>query len=143
MKSKVCTKCKEEKPISEFFKRREGTGVRHACKKCEYAQSLIWRKANPDKQSKINRRKKLQYKYNLTESELNQMKISQNNRCYICEREVKLVIDHCHTTGKVRKLLCYNCNTLLGHIENKAKMAIVKKYLNDHKEDTNAEEAEV
>ena len=49
---------------------------------------------------------------------------SQNNLCKICGSEgfimnkdrhkMKLVIDHCHSTGKVRGLLCHNCNRALG-----------------------------
>jgi len=40
----------------------------------------------------------------------------QNGVCYICEKEDfrNLAVDHCHTTGKVRRLLCTNCNTALG-----------------------------
>ena len=39
----------------------------------------------------------------------------QENRCAICREEVeKLVIDHCHKTGKVRGLLCSTCNSGLG-----------------------------
>lgn len=43
----------------------------------------------------------------------------QNGLCAICGGEgfelvvgqrILLVIDHCHTTGKVRGLLCHNCN---------------------------------
>lgn len=48
----------------------------------------------------------------------------QKGLCKICGSEgfimnkdrhkMKLVIDHCHTTGKVRGLLCHNCNRALG-----------------------------
>ena len=47
---------------------------------------------------------------------------SQNNVCAICHQKFgggrnsnsRLGIDHCHTTGKVRGLLCSNCNRGLG-----------------------------
>lgn len=53
---------------------------------------------------------------------------NQNNLCALCNRpETKvdkrinkvraLAIDHCHITGKVRGLLCFECNTALGKIE--------------------------
>ncbi len=57
----------------------------------------------------------------------NEMLTSQNNLCAICNRpESKkskqgvvrsLAVDHCHSTGKVRGLLCFDCNTTLGKVE--------------------------
>ena len=42
----------------------------------------------------------------------------QNNECAICgtpfEDEYKAQIDHCHTSGRVRGLLCIECNWMLG-----------------------------
>jgi hypothetical protein len=59
--------------------------------------------------------------YNLTEEQLDNLYISQNKRCKICNTEYEkvsehkgLYIDHCHITGKVRGLLCATCNRLLG-----------------------------
>lgn len=55
----------------------------------------------------------------------NQMLESQNYRCAICgdegnkeNRFRKLSIDHDHKTGKVRGLLCSNCNFLLGQAKD-------------------------
>jgi len=57
----------------------------------------------------------------------------QQGRCAICgisQEELdakyprhapvyrKFVIDHCHSTGKIRGLLCGTCNNLLGVVEN-------------------------
>lgn len=40
--------------------------------------------------------------------------ITQNSRCAICGNEERLVIDHDHTTGMMRGLLCHRHNTALG-----------------------------
>lgn len=60
---------------------------------------------------------KLKDRYGLTRDEYEAMLEAQDNRCPICERsfdEVKPHIDHCHDTGRVRGVLCGNCNPGLG-----------------------------
>lgn len=57
--------------------------------------------------------------HGITRDELNALLEAQSHLCAICERPHKgkgdrLHIDHCHRTGRLRALLCSNCNTLLG-----------------------------
>jgi uncharacterized protein YbaR (Trm112 family) len=66
--------------------------------------------------------------YGLTVDDLNKMKESQDNKCAICGGEgfhigknnhhEKLAVDHCHKTGRVRQLLCHNCNRALGLLQD-------------------------
>ena len=58
---------------------------------------------------------KLEKKYGISLEDKNRMYESQEGKCAICgEREI-LRVDHNHITGKVRGLLCDNCNLLIGH----------------------------
>lgn len=69
----------------------------------------------------------LERTYNITLNDYNQMLEKQDHRCSICDGEgflmdrarhkVKLVVDHDHTTGQVRGLLCHNCNRALGLLQ--------------------------
>lgn len=54
--------------------------------------------------------------YGLTIETYTQMIEQQENRCAICGKGPKLLlhVDHCHTSGRVRGLLCRYCNTGLG-----------------------------
>lgn len=55
--------------------------------------------------------------HGLTNAEYNNLLNKQNHRCAICKQPPtikRLAVDHCHTTGKVRGLLCFNCNVGLG-----------------------------
>ncbi len=65
----------------------------------------------------------LKAKYGITEEEFNKMLENQGGRCKICNSERKgrynFHVDHCHKTGRVRGLLCSNCNTTLGFYETR------------------------
>jgi nitrate/TMAO reductase-like tetraheme cytochrome c subunit len=84
----------------------------------------------------------LKRKYGITEKQYDEMLTSQNFGCAICksketkdERSFRLVVDHCHTTGKVRGLLCSACNKGIGMFED-SKEALMEaiKYLERNEE---------
>lgn len=58
-------------------------------------------------------------KYGIDKEEYNEMLTAQNFSCAICNKHMAecaqpLYIDHCHSTGKVRGLLCCPCNSGIG-----------------------------
>lgn len=58
--------------------------------------------------------------YGITADDFDIMLEKQNNACAICFRkqgDKHLHVDHCHDTGKVRGLLCHQCNWYLGTID--------------------------
>lgn len=67
----------------------------------------------------------IQKKYGLSEDQYLAIWDEQLDRCAICQTEEldgirgKLCVDHCHTTGKVRGLLCFSCNTMLGNARDR------------------------
>jgi hypothetical protein len=74
--------------------------------------------------------------FGITVEQYDEMLKSQNNSCAICERTEPTGygwhVDHCHTTGKVRGLLCSKCNQAIGLFDenlNSMKKAIT--YLED------------
>ena len=106
-----CTKCGIIQPISVF--RKAGSGrTRGDCKTCA------------DKYNKPARRERhLKKFYGLSVKDYEDMVLSQTNLCAICgepEPHIgsSLAVDHNHTTGKVRQLLCSHCNLLLGHAKD-------------------------
>jgi len=98
------------------------------------------RTKHTDKYKEYNRNRVKKYiysKYNLTIDGYNQLLIEQNGCCKICGRhqtklKKKLVVDHCHRTGKVRGLLCYNCNLGIGLLfDNQTILQSAINYLNN------------
>ena len=66
------------------------------------------------------------YRYKMNRLDMIALHESQDCKCALCDKELKLFtgrtggfIDHCHTTGKVRGVLCNRCNTVVGGLENK------------------------
>lgn len=77
--------------------------------------------------------------YSITLEDYNKMREEQNFSCFICsapEESLKrpLLVDHCHSTGKNRNLLCDRCNTMLGKLEENVKiMKNMIDYIEKHK----------
>ena len=66
------------------------------------------------------RRTILKSRYGITPEQFDCMLVSQDNKCAICKQEYHLTmhIDHNHSTGEIRGLLCNNCNRGLGHFKD-------------------------
>lgn len=67
--------------------------------------------------------------YGLSLKDYNKMLDEQSALCAICSVKSKLVVDHCHTTGDVRGLLCHRCNSLLGALDDKFFLSKATVYL--------------
>jgi len=82
--------------------------------------------------------KRLKREYGLTPEAFAAMEKKQGNCCRICRTPGKLVVDHDHSTGRVRDLLCSRCNSGLGFLKDSVpvlKAALL--YLKEHKGDAN------
>lgn len=79
------------------------------------------------KRPEVKARRKLstlKYEYGISSEAYRALVEAQDGKCKICDRERKLVVDHCHSSGKVRGLLCYSCNTSLGQFNDDPKLLI-------------------
>lgn len=117
---KKCYSCSEVKFLEDYhFDRRRKDQRQARCKQCQNEEMLKRYKKDPDKK----RDKNLKKLYGISLQDYNLLKESQNNRCKICERHEKefyhkLAVDHCHKTGRIRGLLCTNCNIGLGNFNH-------------------------
>lgn len=98
-----------------------------------------WRSENKRRDSEIHRRSKLKTLFGISEEDYEQLLVKQNGACAICEESAfsdmtkRLSIDHCHTTGKVRGLLCGRCNRGLGLFKDSSgTMLRAVAYLESH-----------
>jgi hypothetical protein len=108
-----------------------------------------WEKTNPEKNLEAKRMwsinnkdqkrdYRLQSKYGLTLDQYKMMLTNQKGLCVICETslldENSPCVDHDHITGRVRQLLCRNCNLVLGLVKEKPEtLRAAADYLEFHK----------
>lgn len=108
---KKCTKCNEL--TDQFYAdKRNKDGLRSHCKSCENSSNSI-------RDASWHFKNNLRRNYNLELEEYKLMLARQDNKCKLCgkteeENGKRLAVDHCHTSGEVRDLLCSNCNSALG-----------------------------
>lgn len=126
MERKVCNKCNEEKPIEDFKKGKQYKGgYRPQCIPCcrEYnTESYHKHKHKHPYDYEKDKNSKLQRAYGISYQEYLTMLEAQDNKCAICGTEDPgrraFAVDHCHDTGKIRGLLCSNCNTGIGNLRD-------------------------
>lgn len=125
MELKVCTKCKEAKPLTEYSLKRPKNrkpGLQPRCKSCCAKDTQLWNESNKE----TSRDRYLQRTYGISEKEYNARLLAQDNKCIICDTEFQTdkfgskypVVDHCHTNGHIRGILCNECNRGLGYFHD-------------------------
>lgn len=87
------------------------------------ANGKIYRATPAAKRSRKNRR--LIGDYGIDIQKFEGMLMSQNGACFICAVEITSTsahVDHDHKSGKVRALLCGNCNRALGCMQDNPRL---------------------
>lgn len=132
---KKCGRCNEIKDYDKFYTDRyKKDGYKYQCIKCHNLYNNALRDANPEPHrianlaySRTERGRYLQWSNglrrkfwpNLTNdqaaAEYSRILESQSHKCGLCKLhknnfKTRLAVDHCHTTGAVRGLLCNKCN---------------------------------
>lgn len=71
----------------------------------------------PCSAKKAKKKFEMKHRYGLTLEQHADILDQLDKKCAICRKETRLHVDHCHTTGKVRGMLCPSCNFIIGAIE--------------------------
>ena len=133
-----CTHCFELK-LEEAFHKRKANSLRNGrdswCKVCKSIYRKQYFIKNQNKETKRSRLKAWKYQgivFNFEQFEF--MKKQQNFKCAICKIATeKFHVDHNHTTGKLRQLLCVRCNMGLGlFADNIDLLKSATTYLENH-----------
>lgn len=147
-----CTRCGKTKPENCFHQRKSRKrGYHYHCKECnsKYTKSDRGRElsrkrtracvnrlkaTDPVEYKRRNRRYNL-HKFGMTPERYEEMLVSQGGVCAICKGPpdtTNFHVDHNHTTGTIRGLLCSACNTAIGLLKEDAEIfQSAVSYLND------------
>lgn len=113
-----CPRCKTHKLIEEFRKhKKRKSGVEAYCKECANAYQRAWRDS-PEYKEKARQRQRNGF----SQKDADTLLHKQGGVCPICGTDNPgkngWHMDHCHVSGKVRGMLCSNCNRGLGHFKD-------------------------
>ncbi len=116
---RVCPKCKNNREESDFKSDRR-------CRFCNNERTRLYKKAHPLKVNDLNRIARYR-KFGFTQEAYEKLLKDQDEKCAVCKKvetekdnngRIKtLAVDHCHTTNRVRGLLCAACNKAEGLLQ--------------------------
>lgn len=146
----ICTKCKVDQPETNFYKdRSKPSGIHSNCKTCQSSRvktkrtnDHVWRKKQIEKSKQYREKNPEQTKlsiknwtyktkYGITYHQFLSKINEQDGLCKICSTKLevegrncsqKAVVDHCHSTGKIRGIICHRCNVGLGNFLDNAQL---------------------
>lgn len=120
-KPPCCAECGET-DIAKFYVDAKGRRTNKMCRNCHKSQC----KERWHSRSWLDRWSSRNYKYGVTKEFLVALYKKQDGKCAICgeipQSERRLHVDHCHSTGAVRGLLCHGCNTGIGALQEDAEI---------------------
>lgn len=147
--TKWCPRCESMQAIQRFAKRGNGR-PKGWCIPCEaaYQESHA---ASPEgrEQRRLgragwnnrNHEYFLKYRYGITLADYEALRITQTDRCAICGTDrpgikiTKWTVDHCHSSGKVRGLLCGSCNLGIGQFgDEPERLRAAAAYIERHRQ---------
>lgn len=134
MSTKTCSRCYRNLSLQFFRVDKRYTGGHTCwCKDC-------YKENNKVHYINTKRWKDIEKKYGISKEQYKKMEERQGGLCACCKQNPKdrgkngvLVVDHCHTTGAVRGLLCAKCNAGIGFFDdNPALLVLASTYLKTH-----------
>ncbi|WP_246630091.1 endonuclease VII domain-containing protein [Modestobacter lapidis] len=111
---KWCPECEQVLVIENFVRTvQSASGYSAYCKPCHNKRSRASReKVGGSRTYHLTRR------YGITADEADHLLEAQGGLCAICRTAAAGHVDHDHVTGRVRQLLCFNCNGGLGQFRD-------------------------
>lgn len=134
---KCCRKCGVELHDNNWLNSSKHK-YDYICRPCRNQKSKLWKEENQQRNYEIYKNYSLKERYGLDLSQYHVLLQGQNHKCKICGDYVETYsrsthVDHDHKTGKVRGILCNNCNTGIGKFRDDT--TILQKaidYLNEN-----------
>lgn len=122
----TCRKCRAREATDRYNKAhpervkatRKRTYEKH--KGQRRADVLKWQAENPEKTREMKRRYHVKSRFGLSWADYQALLAVRGDVCWICGSDdpkrgrTTMCVDHCHATGRIRGLLCYDCNDGLG-----------------------------
>ena len=140
----ICPKCAREDSLKHYHTNKKPLTVEQ--KENKRISNLKWKHTLRDSGFTNQQVAVINNRYGLPEDELVLLVEKQNCKCAICDKKLNknitdsknkhadLCIDHCHTTNKVRGLLCRDCNLALGMFKDSVNnLTNAIKYLKNEK----------
>ena len=134
--SKQCRSCGLEKTKADFYASSGRT-----CKPCVNVKNKVWHENNKARHTELTRDWNLRNTYGITLVDYNKRLEAQSFKCAICGfvhtenngPKARLHVDHCHSSGVIRGLICHSCNVSLGLMKDDPERLLnAANYLMNH-----------